>query len=80
MSRLRRLVLSDRCFFVTCNLLRSRRALGEHDLGRLAPRPMHQPAIALPPQPPQQLSYPAPAQLQLRAGLRLRNVTSSCFA
>ena len=35
MSRLRRLVLSDRYFFVTCNLRRSRRALGEHDFGRL---------------------------------------------
>ena len=31
MSRLRRLVLSDRYFFVTCNLRRSRRTLGEHD-------------------------------------------------
>ena len=36
MSRLRRLVLSDRYFFVTCNLRRPRRALGEHDFGRLA--------------------------------------------
>jgi REP element-mobilizing transposase RayT len=36
MSRLRRLVLSDRYFFGTCNLRRSRRALGEHDFGRLA--------------------------------------------
>ena len=36
MSRLRRLVLSDRYFFITCNLLRSRRTLDEHDLGRLA--------------------------------------------
>jgi REP element-mobilizing transposase RayT len=36
MSRLRRLVLSGRYFFVTCNLLRSRRALEERDFGRLA--------------------------------------------
>ena len=36
MARLRRLVLSDRYFFVTCNLRRSRHALGEHDFGRLA--------------------------------------------
>jgi len=36
MSRLRRLVLSDRYFFVTCNLLRSRRALAERDFERLA--------------------------------------------
>ena len=36
MSRLRRLVLSDRYFFVTCNVRRSRRALGGHDFGRLA--------------------------------------------
>ena len=36
MSRLRRLVLSDRYFFVTRNLRRSRRALGEHHFGRLA--------------------------------------------
>jgi len=36
MSRLRRLVLSDRYFFITCNLRRPRRALGEHDFGRLA--------------------------------------------
>ena len=36
MSRLRRLVLSDRYFFVTCNVRRSRRTLGEHDFARLA--------------------------------------------
>jgi len=36
MSRLRRLVLSDRYFFVTCNLRRSRSALGERDFERLA--------------------------------------------
>ena len=36
MSRLRRLVLSDRYFFVICNLLRSRSALGERDFERLA--------------------------------------------
>jgi len=36
MSRLRRLVLSDRYFFVTCNLLRSRHPLKEGDLGTLA--------------------------------------------
>ena len=36
MSRLRRLVLSDRYFFVTCNLRRPRRTLDEHDFGRLA--------------------------------------------
>ncbi len=32
MSRLRRLVLSDRYFFVTCNLLRARGRLGDDDL------------------------------------------------
>jgi len=32
MSRLRRLVLSDRYFFVTCNLLRTRGRLEEGDL------------------------------------------------
>jgi len=31
MSRLRRLVLSDRYFFVTCNLLRTRGVLNEDD-------------------------------------------------
>jgi putative transposase len=36
MSRLRRLVLSDRYFFVTCNLLPSRHALGERDFELLA--------------------------------------------
>ena len=36
MSRLRRLVLSDRYFFITCNLLESRRVLGERDFERLA--------------------------------------------
>jgi putative transposase len=36
MSRLRRLALSDRYFFITCKLLRSRRALDEQDFGRLA--------------------------------------------
>ncbi len=36
MSRLRRLTLSDRYFFVTCNLLRSRSALAERDFERLA--------------------------------------------
>ena len=36
MSRLRRLVLPDRYFFVTCNVRRPRRVLGEHDFGRLA--------------------------------------------
>jgi hypothetical protein len=38
MSRLRLLVLSDRYFFVTCYLLRSRSALEERDFGRLAAR------------------------------------------
>lgn len=36
MSRLRRRVLSDRYFFVTCNLRRSRSALKERDFARLA--------------------------------------------
>lgn len=36
MSRLRRLVLSDRFFFVTCNVLRGRRFLSEMELGLLA--------------------------------------------
>jgi putative transposase len=36
MSRLRRLVLSDRYFFVTCNRLRTRRILGEDDFEILA--------------------------------------------
>jgi len=36
MSRLRRLVLSDRYFFVTCNLLRTRNPLKEDDFGTLA--------------------------------------------
>ncbi len=36
MSRLRRLVLSDRFFFVTCKLFLGRRHLPEDDFGRLA--------------------------------------------
>jgi putative transposase len=36
MSRLRRLVLSDRYFFVTCNLLRTRPVLNEDDFEILA--------------------------------------------
>ncbi len=36
MSRLRRLVLSDRYFFVTCNVLRTRSPLTEDDFGVLA--------------------------------------------
>jgi putative transposase len=36
MSRLRRLVLSDRYFFVTCNRRRTRRELGEDDFAILA--------------------------------------------
>jgi putative transposase len=36
MSRLRRLVLSDRFFFVTCRLLPRRRPLGEAEFARLA--------------------------------------------
>jgi len=36
MSRLRRLVLSDRYFFVTCNLLRTRAVLNEDDFEILA--------------------------------------------
>jgi hypothetical protein len=36
MSRLRRLVLSDRYFFVTCNLLRTRAVLSEDDFEVLA--------------------------------------------
>jgi putative transposase len=36
MSRLRRLVLSDRYFFVTCNLLRTRAVLNEEDFEILA--------------------------------------------
>jgi len=36
MSRLRRLVLSDRYFFVTCNLLRTRGVLNEDDFEILA--------------------------------------------
>jgi putative transposase len=36
MSRLRRLVLSDRYFFVTCNLLRTRAVLNEDDFEVLA--------------------------------------------
>ena len=36
MSRWRRPGLSDRYFFVTCNVRRPRRVLGEHDFGRLA--------------------------------------------
>jgi REP element-mobilizing transposase RayT len=36
MSRLRRLVLSDRYFFVTCNLLRSRNPLNDADFDILA--------------------------------------------
>jgi putative transposase len=36
MSRLRRLVVSDRYFFVTCNLLRARGHLGEEDFEILA--------------------------------------------
>jgi len=35
-SRLRRLVLSDRYFFVTCNLLRTRVKLDDKDLAVLA--------------------------------------------
>ena len=36
MSRLRRLVLSDRFFFVTCRIVRHREALGETDFQQLA--------------------------------------------
>ena len=36
MSRLRRLVLSDRYFFVTCNLLRTRGKLHDDDFKTLA--------------------------------------------
>ena len=36
MSRLRRLVLSDRFFFVTCNVLRGRRFLCENEFSLLA--------------------------------------------
>ncbi len=36
MSRLRRLVLSDRFFFVTCNLRRTRRQLSNGDFDCLA--------------------------------------------
>ena len=36
MSRLRRLALSDRYFFVTCNLLRTRGVLNEDDFETLA--------------------------------------------
>ncbi|MCJ7502551.1 MAG: hypothetical protein MUP80_05765 [Acidobacteriia bacterium] len=36
MSRLRRLVLADRYFFVTCNLLRTRAVLNEDDFEILA--------------------------------------------
>jgi len=36
MSRLRRLVLSNRYFFITCNLRWSRRTLDVHDFGRRA--------------------------------------------
>jgi putative transposase len=36
MSRLRRLVLSDRFFFITCRLLAHRRRLGEPEFERLA--------------------------------------------
>ena len=36
MSRLRRLVLSDRFFFVTCRIVRRREALGETDFQQLA--------------------------------------------
>jgi len=36
MSRLRRLVVSDRYFFVTCNLLRARNRLDDDDFEVLA--------------------------------------------
>ena len=37
MSRLRRLVVSDRWFFVTCRLLRRRRILSQLEFACLAP-------------------------------------------
>ncbi|HUY14130.1 MAG TPA: hypothetical protein VMX16_10960 [Terriglobia bacterium] len=36
MSRLRRLILSDRYFFVTCNLLRTKKLLNDDDFEILA--------------------------------------------